>query len=330
MKSLSMLPLALLIGGATLLGGCKLSDLNDDDDDDGPTVVLQGRAAVGGPMIGATIDIKDADGREFRVYSDASGYFSLTLDDDDVAPRFIAPATSLTAPIIVRADYNESTYHSVLCNIVYGERDSVNVHPLTQYVMNSTATVASAYANWTDGASDDYCNAAFNDVFRDTAATLGSPFNFFNSAFSANGSGFDATLASFNPATFDRGTAAEGFHIANGLGSLVLIPGTVWSGTVSGKFGEDTIEEMVEQELDVDAAGLRSLVEELLAGYSRDSIEIESLTAVVEGDGTGEAGTTFKAVLKGKAAINGLSVVTRSFNITMELERIVTPGDGPA
>ena len=75
MKTYNQLALVAALGAITLTG-CKLSDLTDSDDD-GSTVVLQGRAAIGAPMAGATIDIKDAYGREYRVYADGSGYFSL-------------------------------------------------------------------------------------------------------------------------------------------------------------------------------------------------------------------------------------------------------------
>lgn len=294
------------------LSGCKLSDLNDADKNTS-TTLIQGRAAVGAPMVGATIDIKDANGQEFRVYSDGSGYFALTLDsEEDVFD-------DLAAPILVRATNNEDVYHSVLCNIVYGEFDSVNVHPLTEYVMDETAPVATAYAMWETTGKTGYCNAAFAYNFRATASTLGTDFNFFNSAFDANGTGFDAILDSFNPATFTPVAAADDFHIMNGLNSLVVIPGTTWSSTASGTFDGAAYADSRTGEITVTAEGLRELIDTLLEEEAAQEVEIESLVITLEGDGIGEEGTTVQANLKGKADVG---LITRNFNITVDLERI--------
>ena len=228
----------------------------------------------------------------------------------------------MRGPVIVRATFNESVYHSVLCNVVYGEFDSVNVHPVTQYVMNETAAVASAYDMWTSGASSNYCNENFVDVFRGTASSLETTFNFFNSAFDANGTGFDALLDSFNPGLFEHGEADEGFPILNGLGSLALIPGTTWSATAVGTFDGNPVEEQRTGEVEVTADGLRELIRDVLEDAAEDEIDIESLTITLEGDGIGEIGTQVSARLKGKAALAGLGFVTRSFDVTVELERI--------
>ena len=320
MKTFNRLALVAALGTITLTG-CKLSDLTDSDDDTS-TVALQGRAAIGAPMAGATIDIKDANSNTYRVYADASGYFSLVLDEEEFLPRGVESSTLLRGPIIVRATFNETEYHSVLCNVVYGEFDSVNVHPLTDYVMNETADVATAYNMWTSGASDNYCNEEFMDNFRNTAATLETTFNFFNSAFDANGTGFDAVLDSFNPETFTAEPAADNFRILNGLGSLVLVPGTTWAATATGTFDGDPVNEERTGEVEITADGLRELIGNVLESAAEDEIEIDSLTITLEGDGIGEIGTQVTAVLKGKAGLASLGFVTRSFNVTVELERI--------
>lgn len=320
MKTFNRLALVAALGAITLTG-CKLSDLTDSEDD-GSKVVLQGRAAIGAPMAGATIDIKDANGNSYRVYADASGYFALEIEEEEFRPRLIVPTSELRAPVIVRATFNESEYHSVLCNVVYGEFDSVNVHPLTDYVMNETAAVATAYDMWTSGASSNYCNATFVEIFRDTASTLGTSFNFFNSAFEANGSGFDALLDSFNPETFERDSADAGFRVVNGLGSLALIPGTTWAASATGTFDGNPVNEQRTGEVEITADGLRELIAGVLENAAEDEIEIESLTITLEGDGVGEIGTQVTAILKGRAALAGLGFVARSFNVTVELERI--------
>lgn len=303
---------AILAASSAGLAGCKISDLNDSDDNTSFTAI-QGRAAVGAPMVGATIDIKDANGQQFRVYTDGSGYFSLTLDSEEDGFE------ELAAPIIVRATNNEDVYHSVLCNIVYGEFDSVNVHPLTEYVMDETAPVATAYAMWETTGKTGYCNAEFAYNFRATASTLGTDFNFFNSAFDANGTGFDAILDSFNPNTFVPVAAADNFHIVNGLSSLVVIPGTTWSSTASGTFDGAAYADSRTAEIAVTAEGLRELIDTLLEEEAAQEVEIESLVITLEGDGIGEEGTTVQANLKGKADVG---LITRNFNITVDLERI--------
>lgn len=312
MKSSSYYALAALAVSVTGLAGCKLSDLTDSDESTSKTLI-QGRAAVGAPMVGATIDIKDANGQQFRVYSDGSGYFALILDSEEDSFE------DLVAPIIVRATNNEDVYHSVLCNIVYGEFDSINVHPVTEYVMDQTASVDTAYNLWETTGKTGYCNAAFAYNFRATASTLDSTFNFFNSAFDADGTGFDAILDSFNPATFTPVAAADDFHILNGLGSLVVIPGTTWSSTASGTFAGQDYEDSRITEITVTADGLRDLVDTLLEEEAAQEVEIESLVITLEGDGIGEEGTTVQANLNGKADVG---LVTRSFNITVDLERV--------
>jgi hypothetical protein len=301
--------IACLATALTGLAGCEISG----SDDNSEATLIQGRAAVGVPMVGATIDIKDANGQQFRVYSNGSGYFALVLDSE--ADNF----EDLAAPIIVRATNNEDVYHSVLCNIVYGEFDSVNVHPVTEYVMNQTASADTAYALWETTGKTGYCNAAFAHNFRATASTLGTTFNFFNSAFDADGTGFDAILDSFNPATFTPVDAADDFHIQNGLGSLVVIPGTIWSSTASGTFDGQAYDDSRTAEITVTAEGLRNLIDTLLEEETAQDVEIKSLVITLEGDGTGEEGTSVLANLKGKADAGS---ITRSFNITVDLERI--------
>lgn len=303
---------ALITGlAATIAGltGCKISG----SDGNSEATLMQGRAATDTPMVGATIDIKDANGQQFRVYSDGSGYFALVLDSEEDS------FDDLAAPIIVRATNNEDVYHSVLCNIVYGEFDSVNVHPLTEYVMDQTTAVDSAYALWETSAKGDYCNAAFAYNFRAAASTLGTNFNFFNSAFDANNTGFDLILNSFNPVTFTPVAAADDFHIVNGLGSLVVIPGTIWSVSASGTFNGLPYDDSRSEEVAVTAEGLRNLIDTLLEDETAQDVEIESLVITLEGDGIGEEGTTVQANLKGKAVVDTAS---QAFNITVDLERV--------
>lgn len=330
--------LAIAVCSVIGLSGCKLSDLIDSDESS-KFVALQGTAATAeGPMIGARVDIKDANGNEFAAYVDSSGYFSLTQDPDEEDEEYI----ELRAPLILSVDYNEQTYRSMLCNIVYSQFgdaiDTVNVHPLTEFVMAKTAgTTSTDYADWTSGASEKYCSTgAFVERYNNIAHTLTGnivtnpyseeeyqgAFNFFNTLFSANGTGFDEVLDNFDPEMIIN-EAPEWFRISNSLGSLNLLPGTSWDGAATGRFGSETVNEFAENiDISVTPEGLAETLEDLLRSLAENEIELQSLSISAEGLGIGEIGTTATVHLKGTAALVGASIVNRDFDITLELERV--------
>ena len=331
---------ALTIAVCSVVGlsGCKLSDLIDSDESS-KFVALQGTAATAdGPMIGARVDIKDANGNEFAAYVDSSGYFSLTQDPDDEDEEYI----ELRAPLILSVDYNEQTYRSMLCNIVYSQFgdaiDTVNIHPLTEFVMAETAgTTGTDYANWTEGASETYCSlggfvTSYNNIAHTLAGNIVTnpyseeeyqgAFNFFNTLFNADGTGFDEVLDNFDPG-MQIDEAPEWFRISNSLGSLNLLPGTSWNGTATGRFGADTINETGDNiQISITPDGLAETLEDLLSNQAENEIELQSLSISAEGLGIGEIGTTATVRLKGTAALVGASIVNRDFDITLELVRV--------
>ena len=319
---------ALTLAACASIGltGCKLSDLVDGDEKTS-FVALQGTATTtSGPMIGARVDIKDANGNEFAAYVESSGYFSLVQDPDDEEKEYV----ELQAPLILSVDYNEETYRSVLCNIVYSQFgaaiDTVNVHPLTEFVMDkTTGSVDSAYADWEEGASSDYCqNPFFVENFNNIASSLegNGTFNFFNTLFSANDTGFDSVLRDFNPEMLPDGEADEDFHLVDGLGSLVMVPGTSWNGTAVGSFGSEAIDESAEGiQIDITPEGLADTLEDLLSNEESE-VELQSLSISAEGNGIGEIGTTATVRLKGTAALAGAELITRKFDLTLDLVRV--------
>ncbi|MEE4249672.1 MAG: hypothetical protein V2I38_03720 [Alcanivoracaceae bacterium] len=318
--------LTLAVCASIALTGCKLSDLVDGDEKTS-FVALQGTATTtSGPMIGARVDIKDANGNEFAAYVESSGYFSLVQDPEDEDSEYV----ELQAPIILSVDYNEETYRSVLCNIVYGPFgaaiDTVNVHPLTEFVMDeTTGSVDTAYAGWSEGDSEDYCNNSFFVTnYNNIASSLegNGTFNFFNTLFNANDTGFDSVLRDFDP-EMTIGEAPSDFHLVNGLGSLVMIPGTAWDGTATGTFAGESVEEVGDGiQIDITPEGLADTLEDLLSEVAESDIEVQSLSITAEGNGIGEIGTTAKVRVKGSAALVGAEIISKSFDITLDLVRV--------
>ncbi len=322
----SRILLPVLLGSVLLsASGCKLSDLVDSDDESTSFVALQGRAAnADGPMASAVIEVKDSNPATspITLYANSSGYFSLV--QDSAAEDYV----ELSPPIIIRTDYNDVSYNSVLCNIVYGNLsdavDTVNIHPLTEFVMyETTGTSSTAYENWTTGASDQYCNEMFAVNFNNTAASLGTDFNFFNTLFSANGTGFDALLRDFSPEGFPLPDASPEFHISDSLGSLTNFAEGLWRIEATGSVGSSSISRTFdESDITITLPDLRAFAQELIEEASEADATINSLTVSIQGDGIGEIGSTVSANLRGSASLSGASAVSRSFNIDINVERI--------
>lgn len=322
----SRILLPLLLGGAVLsTPGCKLSDLVDNDDESTTFVALQGRAAnADGPMVGAIIEVKDSNPANdpITLYANNSGYFALVQDTDDF------DYVELTPPIIIRTDYNETSYNSVLCNIVYrdlsGAIDTVNIHPLTEFVMHeTTGTSNTAFDNWTTGASDQYCNEAFAGNFTNTAASLGTDFNFFNTLFSANNTGFDALLRGFSTDGFLPPDADPDFHVTDSLGSLTNFAEGRWLIQATGSAGSSTISSTFDEgDITITLPDLRAFAEELIEEAAEVGAVIESFNVTIQADGLGEIGSTVLANLRGSASLSGAGVVQRNFNIDIQIERI--------
>jgi hypothetical protein len=215
----------------------------------------------------------------------------------------------------------------VLCNVVYSNLsnviDTVNVNTLTEFVMHKTTdTNNTAYDNWTTGAKDQYCNQLFAETFRSTASGLENEFNFLNTLFDANNTGFDVLLRGFSSEEFELDEPGAFFNIDNGLGSIVNYDEGRWiieaTGT-AGSFSINTTRE--ESAITITLADLKAFLEELIEAESAEGVTITSLTATLGGNGLGEINTTVTANVRGSASLSGASVVSRNFNIDVTVLR---------
>jgi hypothetical protein len=232
-------------------------------------------------------------------------------------------------------DYNESdlSFSAVQYRLQRVRRrsiDTVNVHPLTEFVHERNRRWRNRQSlwltlGWTDGASNGYCNNGFFvQNYNNIASSLegNGTFNFFNTLFSVDEKGFDAVLRDFDPGMAIN-DAPEGFHLTNGLGSLNLLSDTSWSGTASGKFGNEIVDiSDTGIQLSITPEGLADALEGLLGEVAENEIELQSLSISAEGNGIGEVGTTAKVRLKGSASLVGASVISRSFDVTFDLVRV--------
>jgi hypothetical protein len=194
------------------------------------------------------------------------------------------------APIVVRADYNAQGYNAVLCNTVYGELDTINVHPLTEFVMaETTGSSGTAFDNWTTGASAEYCNELFANNLRNITYSLETGFNSFSSLFSANGTGFDAILRNFDSGMMINDNPPADFHIQDSLGSVANFSDSRWVINVTGNAGPDNISRTVESTgQGVSISDLGELVEELIASTLEVGVDIENMRGSIEGFGVGD------------------------------------------
>lgn len=337
-KQLRLIPLYMAVAvSAVTLAGCKLSDMVDDD----RTTVLQGYVAdQNGPLsAGSQVEIRDGDGRSYTTRLQANGQFSLTLDWDDAHDDCLENSDPwqevnsceyvewLDSPVMVRVQHNGESdtgspyYYSVLCNVIYDDgRDQVNVNNITDSVLRKVAAPVDADDDW-EIVATNYCARDFADAFNETAADLGTDFNFFNGP--ANG--FNGLLKSFADDALD---GAEPQQIQNSIGSLSAYPDTNWEvayqGTVDGapeSAGPTNIGSLDESPLDIIGGALEDLFNDVTEEHPDieldDVLEITSLS--ISANGLGEVGTEVTATLKGKLSY---LLISREFNLTFNLKGV--------
>ena len=101
-----------------------------------------------------------------------------------------------------------------------------------------------------------------------------------------------------------------------------MVPGTSWNGTAVGSFGAEAIDESAEGiQIDITPEGLADTLEELLSD-GESNVELQSLNISAEGNGIGEIGTTATVRLRGNAALAGAELITRKFDLTLDLVRV--------
>lgn len=303
--------------GGLAVSGCKLTDITDDDDEDSTTaaVLLQGTVttANGDAALGATVNIKDANGNSKRLTTDNDGNFTwkdeFDEDDDDAHHPFFG----LQAPVVVLATLNgemNAEYYSVLCNTVFSSGNRVNASALTHYTLEQTAPIsADLFENWDNpelNFQNSYCNQAFADELTGIAGTMGG-FNFFNSPIP---SPLPTEVQDGLDALSDNGTIAIGEQLSDvqdSLGSFHAGYPVQWTltyeGTIDGepRSGEEAY--AMDQ-----AITIQQLKNKILELVDAESAQVNSLNIKeLAGTRLGDEGTEITASLSGTVDALGLS-----------------------
>lgn len=191
-KKLHHPPVSLL----TLVAAATLAACGSGGD--GTTATrIEGTAAIGAPMAGATITVIDSDPATTdpaAVTADAQGRYSIDV-------------TGLVAPLLVRAsgtvDGESVSHAAVVSSLSAGATGTANVTPLTSAVatlvapggdlsrLETPATLATAGAD-VAAATRLLVKTLKSDA--GTAALLGADFDPLSTPFEANGQGADAAL----------------------------------------------------------------------------------------------------------------------------------------
>lgn len=182
---------ALFTCFSLVLAGCG----SDSDDDTDNTATLSGTAATGAAIVGH-IEVTGANGAPLtNVVINADGSFS-------------ADVTNMTAPFILAAipdDGSQTEYSYAGATNV-----TVNLTPLTtlaMYMANGNQDLANLAANWTAQANQitttalENAQAQVNQNFSSQFGAQGlnaATYDFFTSAFDANGTGIDAVMDSIS------------------------------------------------------------------------------------------------------------------------------------
>lgn len=187
---------ALSVVAAATLVACGSG--GDDDDPVAPTR-LEGTAAIGAPMAGASITVVDSDATTAdpaAVTADAQGRFSIDV-------------SGLRAPLLVRAegtvDGEAVRHRAVVPEVTAGATATANVTPLTSAIatlvapggdvaaLDTPATLAgAATAAAVGGAATLLVDTLKSDTA--TAALLPAGFDPLRTPFAADGTGADAVL----------------------------------------------------------------------------------------------------------------------------------------
>ncbi len=169
------------------------SDSDDDDNDEPNTATLTGTAAVGTALVDKAVTAIDRLGIEVFTTTDANGGFSIVVNGD-------------ANPYMLKVEGNSSG------ELFYSYADGsgiANITPMTSLALHEAFKEGSSYSDLADRFSNfatDYgeltsaelevakskVNANLASLFSSEGVDNG--FDFFKTAFSANGSGIDAIL----------------------------------------------------------------------------------------------------------------------------------------
>ncbi len=179
--------LALFTCFSLILAGCG----SDNDDDD--TATLSGTAATGAAIVGH-VEITGTDGAPLtNVIINADGSF--TADVSNMTPPFILAAIPDDGS---QTEFSYAEAANITANIT-------SLTTLAMYTANGNQDLANMAANWATQASQidaDALAAAQAQVNQNFSSQLSAEgidpatYDFFTSAFNANGTGIDAVMDS--------------------------------------------------------------------------------------------------------------------------------------
>ncbi|MDD3517222.1 MAG: hypothetical protein PHQ14_02645 [Chromatiales bacterium] len=234
------LPISFLL--LLLLSGCNVSVGNSDDDswaeDDSTSgmVVLSGTAAVGAPLSGV-VQVVDALGRVSEMVSIGSdGKFSVEVQ---AAP-----------PFLLRASGGGTVLYSFA-----SQSGVVNITPMTTlatFLAADGANLDGLFAGWNGQIGQAAIDQAMATVNANLAGLLqayglSTAYDFFDTAFSADGSGIDAVLDAIDIVIhYGAGSLAQAIQITlPGNVPLGFNPGAgappQGGGTLSGNGATGTV-----------------------------------------------------------------------------------------
>jgi hypothetical protein len=231
-------PLALSLIAAATLAACGGSS-KDSPPPPPPATVLQGTAAIGAPMAGASIRVIDSD----PATADPA---DVTADADG---RFSVDVSGLVAPLLLRASGTvdgEPVQHSaVVPSVAANQTGTANVTPLTTAIaalaapggdpaaLTDPATLAAA-----GEAADAATTLLLATLASDggTAALMPADFDPLTTAFAADGTGADALLHRIAVAVGDGGVTLRNLAAAASDGGapppVLLTAGTTEAPTL--------------------------------------------------------------------------------------------------
>ncbi|RVT52804.1 carboxypeptidase-like regulatory domain-containing protein [Rubrivivax albus] len=239
-------PLALSLIAAATLAACGGS--GKDTPPPPAATLLQGTAAIGAPMAGASITVVDSDpatADPAAVTADADGRFSIDV-------------SGLVAPLLLRASGTvdgEPVQHSaVVPSVTANQTGTANVTPLTTAIaalaapgadpaaLADPATLAGAAEAATAATTMLLATLATDSG---TAALLPAGFDPLSTAFAADGTGADALLHRIAVAVGDGGVTLRNLAAAAGDGGaappVVLTADTTEAPTLPASVPADNL-----------------------------------------------------------------------------------------
>lgn len=287
---------------------------------------VNGTAATGAPIAGAIVTLTGANGVTVSATTSAMGNFSVN-------------AANLTLPIVLFVENGDNDHFSIA--FTHG---TVNITPLTTMALSmafDSVDLAGLLAAWGDVASTidpGDLMAAIKTINANLAAIYGDAaldetrYNFFNTAFVADGTGFDGLLDAINAVscTITDGipivyTCAGGaFNAAFNMSidtstifpygdiSFAIVPDSTWSYTFSGSVNGTALP--AETILDWGSFAVPTTLDDVYWEYGGGTIydqesgitTVVSLTSVsLSSTGDGGIGSTVVVRVKYKIVVSG-------------------------